>query len=324
MYQYQQEVIMSFSNDVRNELARIMPEKECCRKAEIRALLIASGKIVIFGHNKNDIILKVETENAATARKIFKLLKAAYHLHPFVKMEKRKRFKIYRVYEVNTFLKKDDIEAFQKMNIINSNSLMINQNVSQTAIKRNCCKRSFVRGVFLTRGFINRPEGNYHLEIILNSNKLAVYIQELLAKFDLQARIVNRKNSLVLYIKESEQIVDFLRLVGASKALLDFENVRIIKSMRNNINRQVNCETANLGKTVNASVRQIELIQILIEKNVLDNLPPQLKELALLRIDYPDSTLRELGVMLDPPLSKSGVAYRMRKLENYAQELIQK
>ncbi len=315
---------MSFSNDVRNELARIMPEKECCRKAEIRALLIASGKIVIFGHNKNDIILKVETENAATARKIFKLLKAAYHLHPFVKMEKRKRFKIYRVYEVNTFLKKDDIEAFQKMNIINSNSLMINQNVSQTAIKRNCCKRSFVRGVFLTRGFINRPEGNYHLEIILNSNKLAVYIQELLAKFDLQARIVNRKNSLVLYIKESEQIVDFLRLVGASKALLDFENVRIIKSMRNNINRQVNCETANLGKTVNASVRQIELIQILIEKNVLDNLPPQLKELALLRIDYPDSTLRELGVMLDPPLSKSGVAYRMRKLENYAQELIQK
>jgi len=235
---------MSFSNDVRNELARIMPEKECCRKAEIRALLIASGKIVIFGHNKNDIILKVETENAATARKIFKLLKAAYHLHPFVKMEKRKRFKIYRVYEVNTFLKKDDIEAFQKMNIINSNSLMINQNVSQTAIKRNCCKRSFVRGVFLTRGFINRPEGNYHLEIILNSNKLAVYIQELLAKFDLQARIVNRKNSLVLYIKESEQIVDFLRLVGASKALLDFENGKNSKCIcspdrtNSNINRK--------------------------------------------------------------------------------------
>ncbi len=311
---------MSFSNDVRNELARIIPEKECCRKAELSALLVVCGKIKTG--KKGEMVLKVETENAATARKIFKLFKDSYQLHPYVRMEKRKRFKTHRIYEVNTTLKKDDLKTFQQLNIIDFDKLKINQRVNQALVKKNCCKRSYIRGVFLSRGFINRPEGNYHLEIILNNSELAANIQNILAEFDLQARSIERKSSLVLYMKESEQIVDFLRLVGAHKGLLDFENVRIIKSMRNNVNRQVNCETANLDKTIDASVRQIELIKKLIEKEGLDSLSPQLKELALLRIDYPDSTLKELGTVLNPPLSKSGAAYRMRKLENLVEELI--
>lgn len=310
---------MSFSNEVRNELARIMPEKECCRKAELLALLLVSGKITAVNNKKNNTIL-IKTENAATARKIFKLLKENYQLKPYVRMEKKKRFKVRRVYEVGTVLKKEDAMVFEKSSGIDG--LLIVQNISRKLVDKNCCKRSYIRGVFLTRGFINRPEGNYHLEIILNNSKQASYVKEILIDFGLHVRIIKRKNNLVLYMKDSEQIVDFLRLVGASKALLDFENVRIIKSMRNNINRQVNCETANLGKTVDASIRQVELIKVLIEKDVLENLSPQLKELAWLRIDYPDSTLRELGEMLYPPLTKSGVAYRMRKLESLARELI--
>ncbi|MPN40483.1 putative sporulation transcription regulator WhiA [bioreactor metagenome] len=141
-------------------------------------------------------------------------------------------------------------------------------------------------------------------------------------KLSLEARISERKNSLLLYIKESEKIVDFLRLVEASKALLDFENVRIVKSMRNQVNRQVNCETANLAKTVDASVRQVEMIEKLLDKIGVKGLPPNLRDLAMLRLDYPDSTFKEMGVMLDPPLTKSGVAYRMKKLEGFAATIL--
>lgn len=151
---------------------------------------------------------------------------------------------------------------------------------------------------------------------------MAKEVQRLLTKFNLSSRIVERKRNLVLYIKEGEKIVDFLRVVGAHKALLDFENVRILKSMRNSINRQVNCETANLAKTIDASVRQIQLINQLVELKGWEFLPAQLRDLARARIEYPDKSLKELGDLLDPPLSKSGAAYRMRKLEKWAEEII--
>ncbi|MDD2585934.1 MAG: DNA-binding protein WhiA [Syntrophomonadaceae bacterium] len=309
---------MSFSNDVRNELARVMPEKECCAKAELSALLAVSG---IFLHKgSRESIFTTTIENAATARKIFKLIKQTYHLQSSVRMGTRRRFQKSRVYEVNTFLEQAGLQALQELNIIDSN-LKIKHEIPRSLTSKTCCKRAYIRGIFLNRGFVNRPEGTYHLEIIFNQGKLAGEVQKMLETFNLQARIIERKNNLVLYLKESEQIVDFLRVVGANNALLDFENVRILKSMRNHVNRQVNCETANLSKTIDASIRQIELIKNLIKDNGWDNLSPELKELATLRINYPDSTLKELGTMLNPPLSKSGVAYRMRKLEKMAEEL---
>lgn len=307
---------LSFANDVRNELARIIPEKECCKMAELSALLLTSAQIRRQSEGRYN--LEAIVEKAATARKIFTLLKSQ-KLPASVRMEKRKRFTKTRVYLVNTLIENEqDFKNIQRINIIDRD-LKIKPLVNQELIARACCKKAFLRGLFLNRGFINRPEGEYHLELVINDAKLAAEIQKIMVRFKIPARQGERKNSLLLYIKESEKIVDFLRVVGASTALLDFENVRIIKSMRNNVNRQVNCETANLAKTVDAAVRQTELIKKLLIQDGWEGIPPQYMQLAQLRIDFADSTLSELGMMLEPPLSKSGVAYRMRKLEEYAE-----
>lgn len=311
---------MSFSSEVKNELARLVPERECCRKAELSAMLAVSGSII---HDKDDnLIVRAVTENAATARKMFTMVKQTYHLQSSVRMEKRLHFNKNKVYVVDTFFTANDIFILKEVALADEN-MQVRHQVAWHLLGKACCRRAYLRGLFLCRGFINRPSGDYHLELLVNDNRLAAETQKILARIGLEARISERKNTLLLYIKEGEKIVDFLRIVGASKALLDFENIRIIKSMRNNVNRQVNCETANLVKTVDASVRQIEIIEKLIAGKGVQGLPPGLRELALIRIENPDSTLKELGTMMDPPLSKSGVAYRMRKLEELAKDTIE-
>ncbi len=302
---------MSFSNDVRNELAREMGEKDCCQKAELSALFLSSGKL---SRESSKYLLSLTLDNAATARKAFKMIKNVHGLQSTVNVANRRFFQKKRFYMVNTELGKNDSRLRSEI------SLYLNQGPSRrinwAQLGKSCCKRAYLRGLFLSRGFINRPEGSYHLEIICNDSKMAADIRKLMELFDLPAGIVERKSNLVIYLKEGEKIVDFLRLVGANKALLDFENVRILKSVRNNVNRQVNCETANLAKTIDASLRQVELIQNYVEKNGWEGIPINLRELAWLRIEHPEYSLKELGATLDPPLSKSGTAYRMRKLEN--------
>lgn len=310
---------MSFSNQVKEELAREIPEKACCRRAELAALVQVNGRIARSDAEQLELV--VQAEQAGIARKIYTLVKSVYGLQTTVQAENRRRFKKTRIYEVHAIINKRDIDLWQRMQSLNAASNR-RKRLEAAMIRRSCCKRSYLRGIFLSRGFINRPEGEYHLEIVLQDLPLAKELQRLLSKFYLSTRIVERKKNLVLYIKEGEQIVDFLRVVGAHKALLDFENVRILKSMRNSINRQVNCETANLAKTVDASVRQIELINRLVELKGWEFFPSQLRDLARARIEYPDKSLKELGDLLDPPLSKSGAAYRMRKLERLAEDII--
>lgn len=307
---------MSFANDVKNELAREIPARDCCRQAELAALIIMNGGT--RSENRAFSIV-VRAENAATARKVFRLFKEIFQVSASVTSDNHRRFKKSRYYEVTAFLAMRDVQALQDIKVLDA-EYRVKQRVNWAAISKACCKRAFLRGVFLSRGFINRPEGEYHLEIILQDRFLASDLNRLLQRFDLQSRVVERNRNLVLYIKESEKIADFLRVVGASKALLDFENARILKAMRNSVNRQVNCETANLAKTINASVRQIELIRKMVDKSGWEAIPTQFKELAAIRLNYPDLSLKELGAMLTPPLSKSGVAYRMRKLESLAEE----
>ncbi len=311
---------MSFSNDVRNELARIIPEKKCCQKAELSAILTLRAEL-IQGRD-GELHLSTVVENATPARKIYRLLKEGYELLSTVRVQEKRRFKKTRLYVVDTAINTED-ELLGDIGISGEGTrLKIKRHINWSLIGKNCCKRAYLRGVFISRGFINRPEGNYHLEIVLNDSRLASDIQKILQKLDVEARVSERKNSLILYIKDSEMIVDFLRVIEASKALLDFENVRIVKSMRNQVNRQVNCETANLVKTVDASLRQVKMIEILIDKVGIKGIPSNYRDLARLRIDHPDSTFKELGMMLDPPLTKSGVAYRMKKMESFAKEIM--
>ncbi len=307
---------MSFSADVRNELARIMPEKKCCGRAELAALLL--NKSALHKSNEN-YIMTVETDNPAIARKIYKYLKEFYQLTSSVKIIDKSKVRKSRGYIVNTFFSPAEFLRLNEIIIIDHNKIKPRWEGLAT---KNCCKRAYLRGIFLGRGFINRPEGDYHLELIISEANLAKEVQKLLYKFGVEAKIIDRKKSKLLYVKESDQIADFLRIVGANQALLEFENVRILKSMRNSVNRHVNCETANLAKTIDASVRQTELIRKLSVQQGLDSLPNQLRELALLRVEYPESTLKELGEMLEPPLSKSGIAYRMRRLEKIAEEML--
>ncbi|NTV89936.1 MAG: DNA-binding protein WhiA, partial [Clostridiales bacterium] len=185
--------------------------------------------------------------------------------------------------------------------------------------KRICCRKAFLRGAFLSGGAISDPEKTYHFEITARSPNVANDIKRMLASFHLNAKIILRKGSYVSYLKEGENIVDFLNIVGAHTALMELENVRILKGMRNSVNRMVNCETANLEKTVNASVRQMDNIRYLIDNNMLGKLPENLREIAELRLSYNEASLIELGQLMSPALGKSGVNHRLRKIDLIAE-----
>ena len=181
--------------------------------------------------------------------------------------------------------------------------------------------RAYIRGALLGGGSISNPEKAYHLEFVTHSEEYAKDLSKLVNRFGLNSKIIQRKNSYIVYIKEGEQIVDILNIVGAHTCLLELENIRIMKEMRNNVNRLVNCETANLSKTVNAAVRQVESIRLIQKEIGLQRLPKNLRDIAELRLNYPDESLKELGEMLDPPVGKSGVNHRLRKIEKIAEEL---
>ena len=182
-------------------------------------------------------------------------------------------------------------------------------------------KRAYIRGAFIGGGSISNPEKTYHLEFVTHSEEYARDLCNLVNSFKLNSKVIQRKNSFIVYIKEGEQIVDLLNIIGAHSSLLEVENIRIMKEMRNNVNRLVNCETANLSKTVNAAVRQVESIKLIQSQIGLQRLPENLREVAELRLNYPDESLKELGEMLDPPVGKSGINHRLRKIEKIAEEL---
>ena len=198
----------------------------------------------------------------------------------------------------------------------------IETDVSNSIVyQRDCCKRAFVRGAFLSAGSISDPQKGYHFEIVCPSREISGQLQEIIHSFHIDAKIVLRKKSYVLYVKEGAQIVDMLAIMEANVALMDLENIRILKEMRNSVNRKVNCETANINKTVNAAVKQIEDIRLLEEKVGLESLNEGLEEIARLRLQYPEATLKELGLMLNPQVGKSGVNHRLRKLSLLADDL---
>ena len=188
-------------------------------------------------------------------------------------------------------------------------------------LSKSCCKRAFLRGAFLASGSISDPQKSYHFEIVCQEQEQAQLLQELYRAFELDAKIVQRKKYYIVYLKEGAQIVDALNVMGAHVALMNLENVRIMKEMRGSVNRIVNCETANINKVVGAACRQVDDIRYIQSKIGLDELPPALKEMALVRLEYPDSSLKELGELCDPPVGKSGVNHRLRKLGEIAKKL---
>ena len=197
----------------------------------------------------------------------------------------------------------------------------ITNDVNGILVQQTCCKRAFLRGAFMASGSISDPNKSYHFEIVARTLQQAQLLTELMNSFEADAKIVERKNHYVAYVKEGSQIVDMLNVMEAYVSLMNLENVRILKEMRNTVNRKVNCETANINKTVSAAVKQIEDIRKIQSRMGFDELPESLREMAELRLQYPDATLKELGEYLDPPVGKSGVNHRLRKLSAIAEDL---
>lgn len=308
---------MSFSLVTKNELARVAPQRRCCRAAELAALVKMDGSLQISGRK---VSLNMFNHNAAVARKLFKLLKDLYGVQAEVLVKKKMRLNKNNVYLVRVPPQDGLTEMLQGLGMLDENGL-IREGARQDMLRSECCRRSYLRGVFLGGGSVNNPGGTYHLEVITGNERHAGDICRLLKRFGLDARVSTRKKWYVVYLKESDQIVKCLNLMGAHTALLEFENARVVKDMRNRVNRLVNCETANLNKTVNASLRQTENIRLIAARLGMEKLPPSLREVAELRLSFPDASLKELGEMATPPLGRSGVNHRLRKLDKIAEKI---
>lgn len=317
---------MSFASSVKNEVCRIDAGDNCCLIAELSSTLRISG-IVKYNKSKG-IIIKLVTENAAFARRVFSLSKKLYGINPEVYIKRNSKLRKNIAYSVvvnktgdaKRLLDSLKINCMDKEDgeLIDCSAIDFSENVKKIT-RKICCKKAFLRGAFLAGGSVSDPEKAYHLEIVNRSLNMAQELSLILNYFKLNSKVIKRKGNYIVYLKEGENIADFLNIIGAHNALMKFENVRILKEMRNKVNRVVNCETANLGKTVNASVRQIQNIEYIRDNIGFSSLTQGLREIAEARLEHRDASLKELGEMLNPPLGKSGVNHRLRKLDRIAE-----
>lgn len=311
---------MSFSTETKNELARIMPEDLRYREAELSGIAKLSGTIQIAGYKK--INLKISTELNSIARKVFKILKSDYKINTNIVVNKNQMLKRNNSYVLTVTSDMGSENLMRSLGLLQQDEGFFTSNkIPSWVLEDEECKKAFIRGAFLGGGSISDPEKNYHLEFVVSNEDFAENLMELINSLGFNSKIVGRKNSYVVYLKESEQISDLLSHIGGFQALLSLQNTKILKQMRNNVNRIVNCETANLSKTVNAAVRQVENIKLIEKKMGISKLPKSLQQIALLRVENEDLTLKELGELLNPPISKSGVNHRLKKIEDIANEL---
>ena len=311
---------MSFSGNIKEEISRQLSPARHCRIAELAAIISMCGAVMI--DSRGHAALKIHTENLAVARKSFTLLRRTFNIVVDIAIRVN-REKGSSYYYIVVKKHEDAIRVLQAAKLLNpygdvEEELSVVKNV---VIQETCCKRSFLRGVFLASGSMSDPEKSYHFEIVCNDENQAEHLKEMMNSFGVDAKIVQRKRTYVVYLKEGSQIVDILNVMEAHVALMELENVRIVKEMRNSVNRKVNCETANINKTVSAAVRQMEDITYIRDQIGFDKLPEGLRDVALTRLAYPEAALKELGQLMASPLGKSGVNHRLRKLSEIAQGL---
>ena len=282
---------MSFSSEIKEELSKLNNYKnKKLLKSEFLGYVLCGNT-----YNRQDY-LEFVTENEFNIERFYKIL---FNLE--INYEPDIRGKLYVA-----IIKKDD-----EIN----NLLKINTNPNDEE------KKSIVRGSFLGAGNITDPKKSYHLEIVFNEKENAMYILNICKDYNINLKLIETDEKYFLYIKDADNISYFLALIGSNKGVLSFEDVRVTKEIKNNVNRLVNCETANLNKIVNASVDQINDIELIKKLKKFDELPEYLKEIAIVRLENPDSSLKSLGELLDRPIGKSGVNHRLKKIHDIAEEL---
>lgn len=306
---------MSFAAEVKKELTSLEVHREHA-KAELAALIRMNGSLSI---NNQQFVLNVQTENAAIARRIYSLLKDHYNVRSELLVRRKMKLKKNNVYIVR--LKQETKRVLLDLDIMDG--LMFHSHVSDEIMGNAQKMRSYLRGAFMASGSVNNPEtSRYHLEIYSIYEEHNQDICDMLNYYGLNARSLERRNGFISYLKGAEKIADFLTLIGATNSMLKFEDVRIVRDMRNSVNRLVNCETANMNKTIDAASKQIDNIEFIQQRVGLGALPEKLQEIAELRLKHPEVSLKELGEMIPSgAISKSGINHRIRKINEFADRL---
>ena len=301
---------MSFSGMVKEELAAHVDSSRHCQLAELEALIHFCGSIC---EEEGGLHLSLDTENEAVIRKCFTLLEKTFKINKAAVQGKGR------------LLSDGGIEdkVIQALHLGEkcTGLIVLRAPVNSLLVKNSCCARAFLRGAFLSIGSMSDPEKSYHLEFVCSEREQAWQLKDILQEFQIEARCIKRKKYHVVYLKEGTAIVDLLNVMGAHVSLMNLENLRIVKEMRNSVNRRVNCETANISKTVTAASKQIEDILLIRDKYGFENLPDNLRQMAEVRLEYPDAALKELGGYLDPSVGKSGVNHRLRRLSEIADRI---
>ena len=310
---------MAYTADVKSELMQSPVLKDCCAGAELTALLLLSGSISLCGLGRYR--LTFGSENAAVVRYCFTQLKRAFALAPEIRAVRSNQ----RGEHIRDQLQLEGEEAaglLDRLGLLDPKQLLgIRMRPGRAILSRECCRKAYLRGAFLACGWISQPEKAYHFEFAAPDEEQAKTLQELIARWDMQARISARKSQQIVYVKKSEDVETLLGVLGASSALLTFENVRIMKSLRNDLNRQMICDDFNTDKTVRAAAQQLDDIAVIEKYLGLGKLPASLRQAAEARIASPDATLSQLGELMDPPAAKSAVNKRIRRLGELAQKL---
>ncbi len=328
---------MSFSTKVKEEIGRHLSRSRHCRIAELLALVLATGEV---SFQDGTVELHLKPENELISKKLCLLIDVLFERQIQYELSDKcikitnqdmvdRVLQTIKLYDYVDFLEEDWLDEDELMAIeddtvtyVSSHGISLqNCQFPKQVIQKDCCKKAFLRGIFLATGSVSDPSKAYHFEIVVRNKDMAASVQEVMQSFLLDAKVVKRKKYYIVYLKEGAMIVDMLKIMEASVNLMDMENVLILKEMRNDINRRVNCETANIKKTVNAARRQIDDILYIEKKKGLKYLSDSLRQIAELRLEEPDANLVELGEMLNPPVSKSGVNHRLRKISEIANRL---
>lgn len=312
---------MSFSSDVKDELARKISSARHCQIAEIAAIVGACGRIMISA--SDTYMVGVSTENTLAARKYYKLLKQTFGIKPEIVIKGSDRPAKTNLYSIIVRRHEDAKKLLYALKVLDGGEHLIEEFplVNPLLIQQTCCKRAFIRGTFLIFGSISDPNKFYHFEVVCGSKEKAEQLKEIINSFELGAKLIKRKKNYIVYVKEGSQIVELLNIMEAYVSLMNLENIRIMKGVKNDVNRRVNCETANSQKTAVASVKQVEDIRYIEETIGLGALTKGLEELARLRLEYQETSLKELGQLLTEPLGKSGVNHRLKKISEIAEKL---
>lgn len=314
---------MSFASNLRSELARELcpDDKKCCARAELAAALLVSDGISYHFGREAGYSLTVTAGEAATVRHYFQLLKRHFGVVSQIRTIKSNSLRGRTRYQL-LIPRQDALQLLMMCGLYDSDALFGKRSVpKEDIIRLDCCCRAMIRSAFMIGGGMANPAVEYHLEISFSNDEFARYIVEILKKYEINAKITCRNAKYVLYLKRAEEISDLLTLMGATQATLETHNVRIAKDVRNRVNRQLNCDTSNINRVMEAAQGQVEAIRMIEREIGLDRLPDKLRAVAIARLNNEDASLAALGEMLEKPVGKSGVNARMRKIMEIAEKL---